>query len=166
LRAREQQQFLIGHPVKLSVPLKVTKTGNRSVRIRNLTPEEVPFALVRDGAQGYYLAEGLAAGASVECEVQSHEDIGGLLARYRADFIPTIPVGLQVLGSWSGFNGDAFTADVVDHAWLGNLSEDMDKSMLPPYGFVTLLRNNDQIYVPVAGKNSESTHLVLGRLVW
>lgn len=165
LRPREQQQFLIGHPAKLSVPLKVSHTDAKHVRIKNLTQEELPFAIVRDDQQGFYVVENLAAGAEAECESQSKEYIGGLLARNRAIYTSSLPEGLVSLRSAIRLSGSE-SADVIDRAWQRTVVEDSNLFNLPPHGFVTLLRSNDSIYVPLQGNSSQNTHLMIGRLVW
>lgn len=169
LSAREQQQMLIGHPVKPPVPLEVTPIRAQRIKLKNLTNETLPFAAVRDATDWYYLAVDLAPGAEIECQGQIAYDVGVELTRFRAKHIPAAPIELQGSYGW-GWNSryvayptDASTEEMLDHVWHKYMTENLE---LPRYGFVTLQERSDVIHVPLEGNITESKHLVVGRLVW
>ncbi|MGN6546256.1 MAG: hypothetical protein ACTHK7_14475 [Aureliella sp.] len=169
LRAREQQQLLIGHPAKPMVPVRAGRVDARHAKLTNLTAERLPFAVVRDEADGSYLATALDPGAEVTCEARTAYDVGLELARIRANHIPVPPPEMQAGSAWRWnsrfmpYGIQSMTTDMLDSAWQSYLSENLE---LPPGGFVALEESSDAVYVPLKGNFTECKHLIVGRLVW
>ena len=169
LRSREQQQLLIGHPAKVNTPLKVRRVSSNRAAIRNTTDETLPFAVVRDGGEGYFITAELAPGSEIEVSRQSFEDIAAALSRHRADSIATLPDGLTGIRSWAGGRfvpavvNDPTSLELLDYIWNMYLSE---KVPMPRNGFVTIVQNSDAVVIPLAGTVSDSKYLVVGRLAW
>lgn len=164
LQAREQRQFLIGHPAKLSMPIEVKRIDDKRASLRNLTDETLPFVVMRDGSSGYYFAEKVAPNAQLELASVPFGDIAGVLSRMRTEMAPTLPADLRALG-W-GVAQEQNSSEILDQEWLGAMAEQSAVSTIPPYGFVTLIRNCSAVYVPLKATASESLHLVTGSAVW
>lgn len=169
LRSRQQQQVLVGHPLEMAAPLKVLRCDRKSMQLKNTSQHRLPFALVRDGGEGYYLATGLEPGAEAECSRQTKADVQGSLTRLRINYVPAVPEGL--LGGRGrgrgrvptlGFNGASGT-EVIDYAWNRYFS---DKLAMPEFGFATILPAASGVIAPIEGELSASSHLVVGRLAW
>lgn len=164
LPAREQRQFLIGHPFKASMPIAVTPIDALRIKVRNLTSGPLPFVLLRDGKDGYFFTEKLSANEEVELSSQPFDDISGAVSRMRSEHMPALPADVRSLG-W-GFNQNLSNVEVLDQSWSGSLSEQAATSTLKPFGFVTLTRSYDDIFVLLKSDSQESLTLVTGRVEW
>jgi hypothetical protein len=169
LRSREQQQLLIGHPAKILPPLKVKRIDGQRVLVTNTTSQPLPFAFLRDGDDGHFMAEGLLPGAAIECTRRTVDEIAGSVARYRAEYIATLPDGFNGAAGWyvgmqGLLNNDAANSvEMLDQVWNTYLSEGVP---LPKHGFVTLLSDSSAVFVPLDSPVTDSRHLVVGRLAW
>ncbi len=65
-----------------------------------------------------------------------------------------------------GVSQDQSGAEILDQTWLGSMAEQSNVSTIKPYGFVTLIRNCSDIYVPLKANTSEALHLVTGSALW
>lgn len=168
LRAREQQQMLLGHPVRSKSPIKVTPVGRNQLSIKNLTAERLPIVLVRDGGDGYYAAENLDPGMEVVCSSQLASELGSTVVRLRAERIATMPDGLRD-ARWRRNRAMLTTEaegtgpEILDSIWGDYFSDNLK---LPRYGFSTIVRNCDGVHLPTNGTVTECTTLVVGRLDW
>ena len=162
LQAREQKQLLIGHPAKLSMPIQVKRIDDKRASLRNLTDETLPFVVLRDGGSGYYFVENLAPNAQIEVTSVPFGDIAGGLSRTRSELAPSLPPELRSIG-WVQ---EQSPSELLDQEWGGSMAERSALSTIPPYGFVTLIHNCSDIFVPLKADKSESLHLVTGSAVW
>ena len=164
LPAREQRQFLLGHPAKLAMPIKVKRIDDSRASLRNLTDEMLPFVVLRDGGSGYYFAENVAPGEELELSRLPFDDLGGSFSRLRSASFAAMPADLRGMG-WNTAT-DMSAIEVIDQNWAGSLSELSQTSNIEPYGFVTMIRKCDEVFVPLKTNVRESLHLVTGSAVW
>ncbi len=164
LPSQEQKQFLVGHPAKVSMPIQVKVIDAKTIMLKNLTKEPLPFVVLRDGGDGYFMHENIPPQAQVELSSQPFGDLAGSLSRIRNQLIPSLPPELRTMG-WGAsqaMNG----SEIIDQAWMSNLAEQSNQSGIPPFGFVTAVRQCDAVFVPLKVNSNESLHLITGSALW
>ncbi len=164
LPSREQKQFLLGHSLKGKMPIDVQRTGDKQASLKNLTNETLPVVLLRDDQGNFYLAEDLAPDTTIELTGEPFDDISGTLSRIRSKYQPSAPAEMRSLG-WA-FMSNQSNTEVLDVVWSGALSEQSVTSTIRPFGFVTLMQKNDDIFMPYKTSQNESLILVTGRALW
>ncbi len=163
LPAREQRQFLIGHPAKLKMPIQIKRVDAKNATVRNLTDETLPFVVFRDGGTGYYLVENLKGQQETTLPRLAFGDIAGLMSRLR-NLTPELPPELRSMGWARSPTGNG--VEVIDQEWVSSLAEQSVLSTIEPYGFVTLITRCEEVFVPIPANKTESMHLMTGRAAW
>lgn len=164
LPARAQQQFMIAHPLKASMPIQVKRVDDKTISLRNLTSEMLPMVICRDGKDGYFFAENVPANAELQLPVLAFDEIAGSLSRLRSEYAPGYPPELRSMGWALGSNQSS--VEILDQTWVGALAEQAAQSTIKPYGFVTLIHKCDELFVPLEANTQESLILVTGRASW
>jgi hypothetical protein len=170
LKSRQQQQLLIGYPVEESkMPIAIRATATKKIRVENLTDAVLPLAVLRGEGDNYYFVESLASQASLEFEPVELAMLGTKIARAFAPYRPEPPEELR-MGGWSGLNsrrglGRASNSskDLFDEVIENYFSE---RPAIPPFGFAVLCTKSDSVRTPIAGKVSDSIHIVFGVHPW
>lgn len=184
LSPRTQQQLLIGHPVRdpFELPVEIewavapdgantnfSVIGSQipEVTITNRSDEELPFVIARGDNNDFYLVEDLGLGESKQAEAISLKDaefrFSARLNKY--DLLPSPPPemegGGQLIDLGGNFNSSKndIANDVLNPAMR-------DPSRMPAFSFLTVLRTNPAIYVPLEGQHSEDLHFVVGTKRW
>ncbi len=122
------------------------------------------MVLLRDDQGNFYLAEDLAPDTTIELTGEPFDDISGTLSRIRSKYQPSAPAEMRSLG-WA-FMSNQSNTEVLDVVWSGALSEQSVTSTIRPFGFVTLMQKNDDIFMPYKTSQNESLILVTGRALW
>ncbi|MEZ6133355.1 MAG: hypothetical protein R3C53_00455 [Pirellulaceae bacterium] len=171
LKAREQQQLMIGHPLsEVSPPLALEGLYDDSVSVRNCTAHDFPLVVLRGADENYYYTEALRAGDSVVLRPLLKADMGSSANRIFNDIKPQVPEELRggsmmTLGSRRGMSSATINdaSDALNQVFTRYLS---DRPEIPPFGFAVVQTHSDQVEVPVEGKIEEGTHVILGVQPW
>ncbi len=166
LRAREQQQLFVGNKGKMQSPVKLERISAKGVRIHNVGSEQLPFVLVRDDDNQYFLAESIDPGVSSDCSVRTIEELGGVLSRIRNSHVPEVPDGVRQWARWVGATQQGSPMELIDRVWRTNVSEDIRESRVPPMSYVTTTTNCSAVYLPLPDSETESRYLIIGRFEW
>jgi hypothetical protein len=172
LRARQQQQLLVGHRLDSPVaPLSITSGDGDSMVVENLTAETIVLAIIRGSGSEYYLVEQLLAGSQVTCLPEARQTVGAKVARAAVDYRPVAPPELQDGGSLVNFgsrrssrsSASTESNDVINLAFKNYMSEEL---RLPQFGYSLLTRDSSNVELPVDGTNNDSLHLIIGVQPW
>ncbi len=172
LKARQQQQLVVGHPIEQgTLPVSVERGEDSQIMVRNLTKAEIPLVALRGDEDDYYFAESLAAGATLTLE--SREQVAALsnVGRLMGQLRPDVPPELNARGSLGGFGsrrgnftiGGSYQLDVIFNTYTRYLSE---RAQIPNFGIVAVLRESDNVEVPLQGRSDENLHVVIGVQPW
>jgi hypothetical protein len=174
VKPRQHQQFLVGHPIDgTSMPISTERDpASEGLIVTNLTKSALPFVLLRGSNDEYFLEFDLQPREVRQCSANKLEDIASKISKLNVDYKPKVPEELLVRNSLMNFGnsrarwgtgGTGATNDLIMTIFENYL---VDKTQLQPFQYVTLLREFDQIAVPVKGKQSSHAHLVLGVDPW
>ncbi len=177
LRAREQQQLLIGQRIKAQSPVHYVSSTSTSVTIENVSGEDLPVVVVRGADEDYYVWENLRPGETVTAQRITRQAAGPAISRYRADYIPAPPDDGNFLPTFASrrrrfgaISQATRTQEILDELWATSLSEEIQ---LAPRSFSTLVGTPPEFPQPIQAthplqsKNkSNRKQLVVGRLDW
>ena len=176
LRARQQQQLLVGHKVaNFPSPIECKLSpDSQSAILRNLTSEVLPMVIVRGVKDDYYLAENLAASAELVVKANDLGSANVIGARARSKLRPVAPIELSIAGNslmnftnsrrrgaWTNIYGQDTVTDIVNVSFNMLLSDNLS---LPPSSFITAIKNTEGVEIPLQGEIVESSILVTGSL--
>ena len=171
LKARQQQQLLLGHPVRgLKPPVAISGGAKQAIRIHNLSDQDLPFVVARGEGEDYYFLEGLPEGKEEECQPLTKLEAAAVVARATVDFRPEPPPELEDSDSLLAFGTgqsrsrqNRHPGDMLIHAIRSHLSDVLN---LDPFTYATILSNNPAVEVPVQGIHSNDLHILIGTQRW
>ncbi len=175
LRARQQQQMLVGHKIKTQVPIACKPSADfKSAALKNLTAATLPFVVVRGDGDYYYLAEELSPGEERSVQADDLQSARVLVSRARSSLQPDVPPELAIASNslmnfavsrrsrWGSVVSKS-DAEMINNAYHQFLS---DQLTMPNRSFVTAINDTANIEVPLKGNIVESTILVVGSAAW
>jgi hypothetical protein len=167
LRAREQQQALVGHPVEGVAPIQVERGERGMLRVTNRDSSPLKIIAIRDPQGDYYQWRELGIGKSVDLVPENQAAFSVLARQVLADYTPSVPVELQgyrASSSWRFYsNVPVGGDDPLDSTWRLAWNEMLG---MPSGCFVAFRESADGIRVPLSGSLVECRQVVLGRLAW
>lgn len=180
LKARTQQQLLVGHPLpKLDSPFELTRV-NEQLEVRNRSGQDLPFAAFRGENDDYFFVADFKAGDSIVLEPEKEVEVAAHVAQAMVPLRPKLPAELEGGGTLNiGFGSrrsrtpNYENEDVLNVVFKNYLS---DKLKMTPFSFSTILSDNAAIETPFqdpaaeVGQGTEvvaeGLHILIGNQTW
>lgn len=171
LKARQQQQMLIGNPIESpTAPVKLSASEEGLV-VENVSGYDLPFFVARGAGDDHYFVTDVAAGQVVTLEAQAKPDVSSRVGTAMVDFRPMPPPEMADGGTILDFgisrraraSQSNAANEVVNQAMSTYLSSQLS---MEPFTYATIVPENKDIFVPIEGEDDESLHIIVGVQSW